>query len=141
MKACSVCGEDKRPIEFQGRLASVDGLTAACKLCLHERDRKRYPKEKVRRGRWLKLYVQTESGKASVKKSKRKWLMNNANKRAAHILLGNAIRDRKIKKPKICDECRKKKRLHGHHDDYAKPLEVRWLCPRCHTDWHKEGKT
>ncbi len=26
--------------------------------------------------------------------------------------------------------------VHGHHDDYSKPLEVRWLCPEHHRDHH-----
>jgi len=27
----------------------------------------------------------------------------------------------------------------AHHDDYGKPLEVRWLCPTHHRDHHQKG--
>jgi ribosomal protein S27AE len=29
-------------------------------------------------------------------------------------------------------------RAHAHHDDYAKPLDVRWLCASHHRQHHVE---
>jgi hypothetical protein len=35
-------------------------------------------------------------------------------------------------KPEICPYCGQKKVIHGHHEDYSKPLEVDWSCSLCH---------
>ena len=34
-----------------------------------------------------------------------------------------------------CEKCGREP-THAHHDDYAKPLTVRWLCPQHHTELH-----
>ena len=34
-----------------------------------------------------------------------------------------------------CEKCSTEK-THAHHDDYTKPLDVRWLCRPCHTAHH-----
>lgn len=39
-----------------------------------------------------------------------------------------------------CEVCGKPK-THGHHDDYSKPLEVRWLCSVHHAEQHNKQKS
>jgi hypothetical protein len=49
-----------------------------------------------------------------------------------------------ILRPENCEMCGESYRfvdgrlaVQAHHDDYNKPLEVRWLCQKCHHQWHK----
>lgn len=61
---------------------------------------------------------------------------SNASKRASHMV------EMAIKKgvliPKPCEACGEE--AVGHHDDYNKPLEVRWLCKLHHYEWHAKNK-
>lgn len=86
-----------------------------------------------------KAYAKTDAGKAAGNRAKRNWTNKNAKKRRASHSINNAIRDGKLEKPSCCDVCGKSGRINGHHDDYDKPLEVRWLCCQCHRDWHREN--
>lgn len=52
----------------------------------------------------------------------------------AHLVVTNAIRRKElIKAP--CEVCGSKD-VEGHHDDYSKPLDVRWLCKTHHIEHH-----
>ena len=43
---------------------------------------------------------------------------------------------------KSCCELCLADKVQAHHDDYTRPLEVRWLCPTCHKRVDKElGRT
>lgn len=60
----------------------------------------------------------------------------NPDKMKARIDLKNAVKSGKVKKPKICQECKVSCNPDGHHSDYSKPLEVNWLCKSCHKSAH-----
>lgn len=58
-----------------------------------------------------------------------------------------AIQAKILTRPETCSVCGKvykfkngQNGIHGHHDDYNKPLEVRWLCLPCHHEWHKHNR-
>lgn len=135
-KHCRTCKTTKPCSEFQLRAASPDGLAAKCRDCAKEYDRKRamLPHRVAARA----AYQKTDSGKSALARARNKFIQNNPKKRAAHIAVGNALRDGKIKN-EPCQVCGNVK-AHAHHDDYNKPLEVRWLCTTHHAAWHKENK-
>lgn len=63
---------------------------------------------------------------------KSKWRRNNPEKYRAHAKVNNAVRDGKLQKPDRCSRCKKRGKVHAHHEDYSRPLDVIWLCPECH---------
>ncbi len=56
-------------------------------------------------------------------------------KQRARSALHGALHRGKIIKPTECSRCGKsppRRDLHGHHHDYTKPLDVEWVCQKCH---------
>jgi len=57
--------------------------------------------------------------------------------RKAHLKVQNALkRGRLVKAP--CERCGTTDQVQAHHEDYGKPLEVMWLCPKHHKERHRE---
>jgi len=52
--------------------------------------------------------------------------------------IGRALRKGILVRPSKCQRCNKRRKVHAHHDDYTKPLDVNWLCSRCHGRLHSE---
>jgi hypothetical protein len=70
------------------------------------------------------------------------YLEHKAKKQAVRRVVTNAIRTgRLIRQP--CERCGRLRNedgsaVDGHHDDYEKPLCVRWLCETHHVEWHRQ---
>lgn len=63
---------------------------------------------------------------------------------AAQNKLEKAVQHGRVERPTRCEECGQipppfkngRTAIQAHHPNYAKPLEVRWLCQRCHHRAH-----
>jgi len=65
---------------------------------------------------------------------KRRAMERHPVEHAARKAVYNAVRSgRLVREP--CEACGSTK-SQGHHDDYSKPLDVRWLCRPCHDREH-----
>lgn len=74
-----------------------------------------------------------EEGKKYKKSDSKKWLLENPEKKKAHMEVKNALRSGRMHRHPCCI-CGNK--AHAHHEDYSKPLEVIWLCPKHHGERH-----
>ena len=153
MKKCTGCGAVKDLLSFHRAKKSKDGHFAKCKECINE-ERRRYRKENQEKLKEYELsramlkhrvqaradYAKTSKGKEAIARSKLAYLSRNPIKKGASTMVGNAVRDGKLIKPTACSNCESfSEMIHGHHDDYAKPLVVRWLCPPCHKSCHEKN--
>ena len=64
----------------------------------------------------------------------------------AQNMVEKAIKRGALNNPGVCESCSASYRfkdgrtaIQAHHDDYNKPLDVRWLCQKCHHEWHKHN--
>jgi ribosomal protein S27AE len=62
-------------------------------------------------------------------------------RKAAQQRVRTAVRRGRLTQSLICSECGRETTLHKHHDDYTKPLDVRWLCPDCHVELHAKRRS
>lgn len=70
-----------------------------------------------------------------------------ANNKAQNIV-ERALEAGAIVRPQACESCGVippqmkdgRSRIQSHHPDYNKPMDVMWLCQKCHHLWHKEHR-
>lgn len=144
-KVCSKCRKEKPCDEF------YENNVHRCKECIRSAVKanrlarieyyRSFDKARASTPQRVKArvaYAKTPKGLVVHSKAKKKWTERNKEKRNAADVVNNAVRDGKLKKSCACENCGKSNcRIEGHHNDYSKPLEVRWLCSSCHRKWHE----
>lgn len=65
----------------------------------------------------------------------------------AQNVLEKAVSRGRVKRKTACETCGSTAKfkngrtaIQAHHPDYNKPLDVMWLCQRCHHEWHRKQK-
>ena len=66
----------------------------------------------------------------------KKYAYKYPNKIKAQKILQYSVRRGYVIRPCYCENCLDKCNPQGHHFDYTKPLEVTWLCVKCHKMEH-----
>jgi len=129
-RECRKCGEVKLLGCFYKHPRSVAGRDTKCKECVKAA-------AKIHRDNNLdriRAYDRERGNRQSVGYLQ-EYRSNNPYKYSAHSMVSNAVRDGKLEK-QPCEVCESTTAIHAHHDDYSKPLNVRWLCASHHRQWH-----
>jgi hypothetical protein len=136
MKTCFKCYRSLPLSEFYKHSAMADGHLNKCRACAkkdvhihrennldsireYDRQRAKFPH---------RLLKNTNNTKRSRSQFPKKY--------AAHNAVNAAVRSGRLER-QLCERCGSL-RVHAHHEDYSKPLEVMWLCPAHHKERHKE---
>lgn len=131
VKTCFRCGAAKPLADFYTHPKMKDGRLNKCKECTKKDVSSNYTKN-------IDHYVAYEKQRfKSPERKKNIRIYVSARspiKRKANNKTTNAIRSGKlIRLP--CEICGYEK-SEAHHDDYTKPLDVRWLCRKHHLEHH-----
>ena len=131
-KSCFKCGEVKPLTNFYKHGGMKDGRLNKCKEC----NKVDVVKNRIKRIAYYREYDRNRGNRQS-KEYLREYRDRYPSKYKAHCLVSNSIRSGNLfSQP--CEICGHAE-THAHHDDYMKPLNVRWLCAAHHKEWHKEN--
>ena len=123
MKACKSCGNIKPLDQFYRQRGMADGHRNECKDCRREA-------VTSNRNERIEQYRAYDRERSATR-------VRDPQKIRAKTAVLHAIRSGTlIRQPCEVEGCSAK--AEGHHEDYSKPLVVRWRCRRHHMELHRE---
>ena len=149
MKTCFKCSRSLPATEFYRHPQMDNGRLGKCKECT-KRDARGNREKRID---YYRAYDRARGSRQSSERArelyranpeprreaKRRWAAKNPLQRRATTAVGNALRDGKLHRAP-CEVCGTSDNVQGHHDDYSRPLDVRWLCVTHHAEHHKQQR-
>ena len=132
-KKCSECGQEKPLGEFNKNRNNKDGYQGRCRECFSRYNKARYWSDPSRFKKSVAEY--RKANLENVFETRMAMCERNPCEKNAREAVNIAVELGYIDKPDHCMGCGRKAsetRISGHHYDYSKPLEVIWVCARCH---------
>jgi DNA-directed RNA polymerase subunit M/transcription elongation factor TFIIS len=117
-KICPICKEDKPLMMFARDNSKSDGVTYHCKECRNTYRKTPHAAE-LHRNQAREYY------RHIVSDEKKKCII------VLHKLFNWGLK----KGP--CEVCSATEDIQAHHPDYTDPLNIVWLCKRCHAYLHR----
>lgn len=166
-KQCSKCKKIKILSEFNRHSKKPDGRQNFCRNCQRQHHIENVDRERAHAKAWVdrnreRHYEHTRAwAKRNPKKvsefnrkfrelrpevavaNNKRYKERYPEKIEARRITKAALLRGELAKPDHCERClepKEPRQLDGHHEDYSKPLEVRWVCRQCHTDIHTEKR-
>lgn len=131
---CSKCHQFFPKEGFYKDKGALAGIKFQCKRCHCETATRTRDPENARRlnREHMRRVRQTNPEKIRVRERIASSKRRPNYKSRSRDIFHRALLSGKIIKPSNCSQCGKLRKVTAHHDDYSKPLEVRWLCYECH---------
>lgn len=132
---CTTCKEVKPEEEFYKHKKGKYGREKYCKPC-----RLKYARKYREENRDKAYAAQRRWGKKNKKRLRELDVKSKAkhhDRVSARTHMNNAIYHGIVIRGDKCEDCGSTLNIQCHHFDYSKPLEVVWLCRKCHVLLHK----
>ena len=125
--------------EFYKELRSSIGIKSECKKChiktsMETRDASRH---RSKNREWMNDSGYSRRPEVLERNRMRSRRRTRSLASKCRDILNDAVRHDVLVRPSVCPICGKEGRVEGHHDSYYRPLEVRWMCPLCHAEYHR----
>lgn len=133
-KRCFACREVKAIGEFYAHQAMADGHLGKCKPCARFDASARRANTLDRVRAYDRRRASDPGRRANAQRVSAAWHASHPEWRRTHSAVQRALRDGRLERPDRCQACSTAGKVEAHHFDYAKPLDVVWLCKPCHAD-------